>query len=116
MIPGDSVKAYEVEILDHGQLDPDDDNVDVFVSFPDGRRYVATFFTIDNIRSLFAKNRETGECDGGRYFWASDMIIVERLDRETIERSVADLIRVGEFESAFDGPLAPDLPISSPSR
>lgn len=98
--------AYVVEILDHGHLDPVDDNVDVFVHFPDGRRYVATFFTVANIQSLMRKDRTTGECAGGLYFWASDMIVVERMDRETIERTVADLMRSGMFGKAFDGPHA----------
>ncbi|HKO57800.1 MAG TPA: hypothetical protein VJ276_18170 [Thermoanaerobaculia bacterium] len=94
-----------MEILDHGKLNPDDDNVDVFVYFADGKKkYVATFFTVSNIQSVMRKDRGTGECAGGLYFWASNMIVVERLDRETVERTVADLMRTGEFEKAFDGP------------
>jgi hypothetical protein len=100
--------AYVVEILDHGNLDADDDNVDVFVYFADGRKYFATFFTVSNIRSIMRKDRGTGECAGGLYFWASNMIVVERLDRETIERAVSDLMRSSEFEKAFDGPHAID--------
>jgi hypothetical protein len=94
--------AYVVESLDHGQLNPADDNADVFVYFADGRKYVATFFTLANIESIMKTYRATGECADGLYFWASDMVIVERLDRETVERAVADLIRSGEFEKAFD--------------
>lgn len=109
MIQGNPVSdAYVVEILDHGELNPDDDNVDVFVYFADGRKYVATFFTASNIQSIMRKDRGTGECAGGLYFWASNMIVVERLDRETIERAVADLMRSGEFEKAFDGPHSID--------
>ena len=109
MIQGNPVSdAYVVEILDHGNLNADDDNVDVFVYFADGRKYVATFFTVSNIRSIMRKDQGTGECAGGLYFWASNMIVVERLDRETIERTVADLIQSREFEKAFDGPHAID--------
>lgn len=96
--------AYAVEILDHVDMNPTDDNVDVFVYFADGRRYVATFFTLANLQSIMLKHRATGECAGGLYLWASDMIVVERIDRETVERTVADLIQSGEFEKAFDGP------------
>lgn len=109
MIKGDPVSdAYVVEMLDHEKVNPVDDNVDVFVYFADGRKYVATFFTVANIQSIMRKDRATGECAGGLYFWASDMIVVERLDRETVERTVADLMRSGEFEKAFDGPHAID--------
>ena len=95
---------YTVEILDHGDLNPTDDNVDVFVNFADGRKYVATFFTIANIRTIMHRHRASGESAGGAYFWAADAVIVETLDRETIEKAVADLIESGEFETAFDGP------------
>ena len=96
--------GYVVEVLNHERINPTDDNVDVFVYFADGRKYVATFFTLANIRSLMRKDRDTGECAAGLYFWASDMLIVERLDRETIERTIADLMHTGEFEKAFGGP------------
>ena len=109
MIQGNPVSdTYVVEILDHGKLNPEDDNVDVFVYFADGRKFVATFFTVSNIRSVMRKDRGTGECAGGLYFWASNMIVVERLDRETIERTVADLMRSNEFAKAFEGPHAID--------
>lgn len=102
---GDPVSdTYVVEMLDHGNVNTADDNVDVFVYFADGRKYVATFFTLANIQSIMRKDRTTGECAGGLYFWASDMIVVERLDRETVEQTVADLVQSGEFEKAFDGP------------
>ena len=100
--------SYVVEMLEHLDLDPADDNVDVFVYFADGRRYVATFFTLANIQSIMHKDRGTGECAGGLYFWASDMIVVERIDRETVERTVVDLMKSGLFEKAFDGPLSED--------
>lgn len=96
---------YEVRLMDK-QLDVYDDNVDVFVYFADGRKYVATFFTLKNIGSLMSRYRETGESAGGRYFWAADAIIVDRLDPKTIETAVADLLASGEFGSAFSGPHA----------
>lgn len=41
---------------------PADDNSDVIVTFENGTRWYATFFTYQNILSLRDKNRETGEC------------------------------------------------------
>ena len=78
-----------------------DDNSDVIVTFSDGRRFVATLFTYENILTLAAKNRGTGECLGGKYFWASDMLLVDRLDRATITEVVHELIREGEFTQIF---------------
>ena len=96
---------YVVKVLDHGlREDLRDDNVDVLVYFADGSKYAATFFTLENLRQLFLRNRSTGECASGKYLWAANMIIVESLDEETIQTTVADLMATGEFVRAFDGP------------
>jgi hypothetical protein len=85
-----------------------DDNVDVEVVFETGEHYVATFFTIENLRSLLRKNRSTGECRNGLYTWSVNMIVVERLSKETITEIVDDLIQTKEFAAAFSGPHLPD--------
>jgi len=78
------------------------DNSDVIVTFEDGRRYVATFFTYQNIQWLIEKNKRSGECLNGRYFWASDMILVERINRKEITEVIHHLIEEEEFEYVFD--------------
>jgi hypothetical protein len=78
-----------------------DDNVDVEVVFDDGTRYMATFFTLENVQKIMNNYEQTGECMKGFYFWASDMILVRRLSRENIAKVVGDLIGKGEFERAF---------------
>src|SRR5689334_17870792 len=99
---------YVIKILGHGYgVDVANDNVDVLVYF-DGSKYAATFFTLENIRHLFLKNRTTGECAAGTYLWAASMIIVESLDEETIRAAVADLMASGEFDRAFEGPYPID--------
>jgi hypothetical protein len=80
----------------------DDVNSDVMVTFEDGRRWVATFFTYQNILSLAQKNRETGECLGGRYFVATDMILVDEFSRERVQQVIDDLLEEEEFERYFD--------------
>ena len=91
------------DMLIHGSegWDPVDDNVDVEIRLDDGRRFVATFFTLENLRTLLARYRDTGECDYGRYFWAADMIVVKELTTETIVKTIEDLLRSGELVSAF---------------
>ena len=78
-----------------------DDNVDVIVTLSNGKRFVGSFFTYDNIRTLTEKNRRTGELLRGKYFWASDLILIDRVDRESIEAVIEDLIREGSFDTAF---------------
>ena len=77
-----------------------DDNVDVEIELSDGNRYSATFFTLMNIQSLMKKNKLTGECAGGIYLWSSNMILVENLHLETIERTIAGLVQEGELDTA----------------
>jgi len=77
------------------------DNSDVWVEFENGERYVGSFFTYRNIEWLRRKNQNTGECLNGKYFWASDMLIIERLDRETIENVIKELIGTNNFFSIF---------------
>lgn len=78
-----------------------DGNTDVFVKFGDGIEWGATFFTYANITSLTEKNRDTGECLSGKYFWATDMILVDEISRERIEEVVAHLIESEEFAFVF---------------
>jgi hypothetical protein len=98
--------AYTVSWVDDlFGIDPADDNVDVTVSFANGERYTATFFTPQNVASLMEKYAETGECAHGLYVWATHMIFVATLTRENVERCIADLLETGEFMPAFEGPF-----------
>jgi hypothetical protein len=84
--------------------DPCNANIDAEIFIGDDR-YLATFFTLDNIRGLSERDARSGECAGGIYFWAVDMVIVERLTEDVIRHSVEDLLREGNLARAFTGPL-----------
>jgi hypothetical protein len=75
----------------------DDDNVDVEIRLPNGNRYGATFFTLQNVATLMSRWAATGECSGGLYFVAQHAIVVRELTTDTILKVVADLQRSGEF-------------------
>lgn len=77
------------------------DNVDVIVTFSNGKRFIGSFFTYDNISTLTEKNRRTGELLNGKYFWASELILIDRVDRQSIEAVIEDLIEEGYFDTAF---------------
>ena len=91
----------EAEQWAEGELNRVDDNSDVIVTFEDGSHWVATFYTFKNITTLVEKFRASGECLDCGYFWASDMILIEEINREKIEQVINELISSGEFESAF---------------
>ena len=93
--------AFTVKILGAQVWDPLLDNLDVEVTLTDGTRFAATFFTLQNVEKLFRKNANTGECHGGLYLWAANMILVRELSEAIIVKTVEDLLDVGEFEQAF---------------
>ncbi|MEH7351265.1 hypothetical protein [Gottfriedia acidiceleris] len=79
-----------------------DENTDVKVIFEDGTEGVATFITYKKIMSLREKNKATGECLSGKYFWTSDMLLIEDISRETITDVVLQLLKDDEFWSEFE--------------
>ncbi|WP_405283862.1 hypothetical protein V3331_18205 [Gaopeijia maritima] len=101
-IPGD---GYEIVIVTGSEpMDPDCDNVDVVVEFEGGRHHAAVFATLASIKERMTYFRRSGECASGLYFWASDLILIDRLTEDAIARTVSDLVASGDFESAFSGP------------
>lgn len=81
-------------------IDIYNDNIDVQVEI-NGKMYVATFFTISNIRQIMSTYKSSGECLNGKYFWASDMIIVDNLEENEIRKVITHLVDNGEISSAF---------------
>lgn len=85
-----------------GEWNYEDDNTDVIVTMDNNRKHVATFFTYGNINSLRQKNKKTGECFNGKYFWASDMILIDDCSRNSIEEVIKHLIIEDEFYQTFN--------------
>ena len=46
-------------------------------------------------------HRATGECLGGTYFWARDLVIVKDMRRETIDSTIVEMVENGEYAQAF---------------
>ena len=94
----------EAEEWTEGQWDSKDANSDIIVTFENGDKWVATFFTYQNIKSLVEKNKVSGECLAGKYLWAADMLLVDELSRDCVETIIKHLIEEddGGFEVVFD--------------
>ncbi|MBT2622620.1 hypothetical protein [Chryseobacterium sp. ISL-6] len=73
--------------------DYNDDNIDLNIIIPSGQVFFSTFLTILNINNLMIR-------DNDLYFWATDMIIVKNLMKETIKSSVSKMISDRYLESA----------------
>jgi hypothetical protein len=73
--------------------DDNNDNIDLNIILPNGLVFFSTFFTISNIKTLIVKDNEV-------YFWATDMVIVKNLTKETIKSTVHRMINDGYLELA----------------
>jgi len=93
----------EAETWAPGEWTPTDDNTDVVVTLDDGTKWAATFFSYVNLVSMVEKNGGTGECLGGKYFWASDMVFADEVSRIRIVEITTHLLEQEpwEFESIF---------------
>ena len=91
----------EAEQWAEGEWDSLDCNSDVIVSFESKGKWVATFFTYENIKTLAKRHADNGECLNGKYFWATDMILVDEFTRKRVEEVIAQLLADEEFERVF---------------
>jgi hypothetical protein len=69
--------SYTLIIFDWDGLNPLDDNVDVEVQLKSGERYFASFFTIENLRTLMKRHEISGECNYGTYIRCPDMVVAK---------------------------------------
>lgn len=90
----------EAEEWENG-WDINNSDTDVIIEFENNDRWVASFFTYNYISTLVEKNKHTGECLYGKYFWSSDMILIDETSRERIEEVIRYLINEGDFEYIF---------------
>jgi hypothetical protein len=97
VLPGEPpIVVFTAEPLE----DVTDDNVDIEVRLPDGSRWSATVFTVNNLRSLMAKWRSTGE-HSGRFVSAPDMIVVDRLSDADLRDLVDELVAEGTLRDVL---------------
>ena len=90
-----SMPQYEIQYPgDYQPTDVTDDNIDVRIHFSNGDVFWGTLFTLENVKRLLSN----GECD---FFWATNMVIVKRLDRESIEKVINELVASGTVYDAF---------------
>jgi len=85
----------------HQPEDPTDADSDVIVHFANHQKWQAWFITFARLDALRRQYQQNGECLAGRYFWASEMIVIDEITREAIEAVIRDLMDSGEFEKAF---------------
>lgn len=84
------------------ELDPDSETLDVHVKKNDSREeYWGTFVTLQEIQHLLLNYKKTGENKYGVYLSVIQELIVEELSRDTIEKTIEDLLEKRLFEEMF---------------
>jgi phosphoribosylformimino-5-aminoimidazole carboxamide ribotide isomerase len=83
------------------ELKSNDNNLDVHVFLDSGEHYVATFFTLENLKTLMTHYETSGECNSGQYFCDSDMIIVRQITEKVLLETVQDMLDHNELDWAF---------------
>jgi len=68
-------------------------NVDAFVDLPDGSTWALTICTVDEVRRLLARWKETGEVANGSYCWAADQLIVPEPGLSAMTAAIRELVR-----------------------
>ena len=91
-----------------GEWVPDDDVTDAIVTLEDGTRWVGTFCAFGHVARLRANCAASGECLGGKYLWASDLILIDDTSRASIEVVMRDLVDSGDYQSALSEVLEAD--------
>ncbi|MEM9916970.1 MAG: hypothetical protein AAF990_02675 [Bacteroidota bacterium] len=79
----------------------EDGRTDVVVSFRNGDRYVASFFSYDAIAQMREAYRVSGEFMSGRYLWYQNMLLVEECSRSLVEEVIEYLLDEGDFKEVF---------------
>ena len=91
----------EAEEWPAGEWTPADAVTDAIVTLADGTRWVASCCSFDHLATLRRNCVESGENLGGKYLWASDLILVDDTSRASLEAVVRDLLASGDLPHAF---------------
>lgn len=97
-----SIRPYTFKIFwpNKEPLNPECEMADLIVK-TQAREYTGTLATPSFIMTMFEKNAKTGECAEGSFFCVPRLVIVKRLDRKTIKKTLDFLVDNSEFETYF---------------
>lgn len=79
-----------------------DDDEEVCVTLEDGRELYCWFFTLQKIRTIMLNHRLSGESNNGTFFWATNMIIIDAINKDTMSSTLEYLIEKKQDLSLFD--------------
>ncbi|MBK8493320.1 MAG: hypothetical protein IPL49_21180 [Saprospirales bacterium] len=75
---------------------------DVVVCLTSGEKFVASFFSYDQIAELRRVHQASGEFLHGAYFWSKNLVLVQDQRMTTVHRIIHHLLEEGEFREVFE--------------
>lgn len=97
-------KDYHFWISQPGneEINPESDLADVFLNLRGGELLSGQVTTLNYLNELMKKNTRTGECANGSYLAIPRIIVVQKIDKPTIKRTLDDLISLMSIEDHFN--------------
>lgn len=65
-------------------------------------KYAGTAVTLKNIEYLMNKFRASGDCHFGRYFWQSNMLILEEMTIDCLRDALLDIVKNKSLDTLDD--------------
>jgi len=93
--------TFKIYFPGENELDKTNEAVDLIVK-KDGKEYTGSLITLRHLNELFVKNQGTRECANGSYFPILKQIVIRNLEKETIKKTLDDLIKRNEFDYFFN--------------
>ena len=91
----------EFEEVDPGNWDIHNNFCNIHVDLPDGRHYGINVWTFAYLQTLITEDRKDGKKLNGTYQVPPDLFVRE-LTRECIEKTISDLLKVGDLEKVLN--------------
>ncbi|MFN8509829.1 MAG: hypothetical protein U0Z75_04625 [Deinococcaceae bacterium] len=68
---------------------------DIIIRMDEKEVYCLTLFTVNDIKEMMEKCKKDGDCLSGKYYWASDMLIVENTKIELVLEVCDEIVKTG---------------------
>ena len=94
--------SFEVRWPYARPLNPECGSVEVELTTKNGDKYLSNFVTLEYIRRISRKNKVTGECADGVYYWMPQMVVIERITPENIRKTIDYMIEHLEIDETFE--------------
>ena len=99
----------EFEVVDPNVWDIENEFCNIHVDLADGRHYGLNVWTYKYLETAINQDKKTGQNLNGLYQKPPDLFVKE-LTRECIERTIQDLLKIGDLEKVLNPSIYEALP------